>query len=363
MVRSNKLAPDLWPVFCVLGLLIFGVVMVYDASSAQALQSFNDKYFFLREQIKWVVLGIGVAIGAFFFDHRKLKAFALPGLVVSIILLMAVFVPGFGVKAYGAHRWINLGFTVLQPSELAKLSLILYLSTWLTIKEKGRLIAFMLLVSTLVGLIILEPDMGTAIVLLTTSLSIYFVAGGEILGLIAMVPVIVIGAIGLAIKSPYRLRRITTFFNPDSDPLGASYHIRQAVIAIGSGGVFGLGLGNSRQKYSYLPESMTDSIFAIIAEELGLIGATVLLGFFVFFFYRSFKAVLAVEDKFGKLLGSGILFWLCSQTIVNIASMNALIPLTGVPLPFISYGGSALITEMLGVGILFNIIYRSGKSK
>ncbi len=359
MVRSDKLAPDLWPVFCVLGLLLFGIVMVYDASSAQALQSFNDKYFFLKEQIKWVILGVGVGVAAFLFDYRRLKALALPALVTSIILLLAVFVPGLGVRAYGAHRWINLGFTVLQPSELAKLSLILYLSTWLTVKEKGRLPAFMLLISILVGLIILEPDMGTAVVLLTTSISIYFVAGGEILGLLALVPVIVLGAIGLAIKSPYRLRRITTFFDPDSDPLGASYHIRQAIIAIGSGGIFGLGLGNSRQKYSYLPESMTDSIFAIIAEELGLIGATILLGLFVFFFYRSFRAVLAVEDKFGKILGSGILFWLCSQTLVNIASMSALIPLTGVPLPLISYGGSALVTEMLGIGILFNIIYRS----
>jgi cell division protein FtsW len=359
MVRSNKLGIDYWPIFCVLGLLIFGIVMVYDASSAQALQSFNDKYFFLKEQIKWVVLGIGVAIGAYFFDYHRLKTLALPALVISIILLVAVFIPGLGVRAYGAHRWINLGFTVLQPSELAKLSLIIYLSTWLTVKERGRLPAFMLLISLLVGLIILEPDMGTAIVLLTSSLSIYFVAGGEVLGLIALVPVILLGGIGLAIKSPYRLRRITTFFDPESDPLGASYHIRQAIIAIGSGGVFGLGLGNSRQKYSYLPESMTDSIFAIISEELGLIGATVLLGFFVFFFYRSFKAILAVEDKFGKILGCGILFWLCSQTIVNIASMNALIPLTGVPLPLISYGGSALVTEMLGIGILFNIIYRS----
>jgi cell division protein FtsW len=333
--------------------------MVYDASSAQALQSFNDKYFFLKEQIKWVILGIGVAVGAFFFDYRRLKTLALPALVISIVLLLAVFIPGLGVRAYGAHRWINLGFTVLQPSELAKLSLIIYLSTWLTVKERGRLPAFMLLISLLVGLIILEPDMGTAIVLLTSSLAIYFVAGGEVLGLIALVPIILLGRIGLAIKSPYRLRRITTFFDPESDPLGASYHIRQAIIAIGSGGVFGLGLGNSRQKYSYLPESMTDSIFAIISEELGLIGATVLLGFFVFFFYRSFKAILSVEDKFGKILGCGILFWLCSQTIVNIASMNALIPLTGVPLPLISYGGSALVTEMLGIGILFNIIYRS----
>ncbi len=355
MVRGHRLGVDKSPLFILTGLLIFGLVMVYNASSASALEDFSDKFYFLKEQTKWVVMGILAGVGAYFFDYRRLKPLALPALIVSIVLLVAVFIPGIGITAYGARRWINLGFTVLQPSELAKLSLVLYLSTWLTTKEKGRLLAFLLLVGLLVGLIILEPDMGTAIVLLGIATSIYFVSGGEILGLLAIAPAVILGGVFLALKSPYRLKRITTFFDPTADPLGASYHIRQALIAIGSGGIFGIGLGNSRQKYSYLPEATTDSIFAIIAEEVGLIGATVLIIAFVVFFVRCLRMIRDTDDKFGKLLGVGIISWLAFQTVVNFSSMVALIPLTGVPLPFISYGGSALVAELVAVGILFNI--------
>lgn len=346
---------DWFPFLIVIGLLLFGIVMVYDASSAQAIQNFNDKYFFLKEQFKWVVLGLVAGIGAFFFDYRQLRKLALPLLIVTMLLLLAVFLPGIGVKTYGAHRWINLGITVLQPSELAKLTLVIYLSAWLITKEKGRLISFLLLVGILVGLIILEPDMGTAIVLLGTALAVYFISDSEILGLIFMLPLVALGGLGLALQSPYRARRVLSFLDPGNDPLGASYHIRQALIAIGSGGLFGLGLGNSRQKYYYLPEANTDSIFAIISEELGLIGATIFLFVFVYFFYRAFKLILAVEDRFGRLLGTGILCWLGLQTVVNLGSMVGLMPLTGVPLPFISYGGSALVVELVGVGILASI--------
>lgn len=329
--------------------------MVYDASSAQALVSFNDKYFFLKEQVKWVVLGLLAGGVAAFFDYRELRRLALPGLVVALVLLVAVFVPGIGVRAYGAHRWINLGLTVLQPSELAKLALVVYLATWLTAKEKGRLLSFLLLVGLLVGLIVAEPDMGTAIVLLGTALSIYYLSDSEIFGLIFLLPVVIGGGILLAIKSPYRLRRIATFLDPNSDPLGASYHIRQVLISLGSGELFGLGLGNSRQKYAYLPEATTDSIFAIIGEELGLVGTTIIVLVFAFLFYRLFKMAGGLSDRFARILASGIISWLAFQTVVNLASMVALIPLTGVPLPFVSYGGSALVVEMIGVGILVNI--------
>lgn len=334
---------------------MFGLMMVYESSSAQALASFNDKYYFLKEQVKWVILGLSAGTVAFFFDYRQLRQLALPALLATIFLLIAVFLPGIGVAAYGAHRWINLGITVLQPSELAKLTLVIYLAAWLTTKEKSRLVSFLLLIGLLVGLIMLEPDMGTAIVLFGSAMSIYFISDSEILGLIYLLPLMVLGAVGLAIKSPYRLKRITTFFDPESDPLGASYHIRQALIALGSGGLFGLGLGNSRQKYSYLPEATSDSIFAIIGEELGLIGAAVLIFAYGYFLYQCLKLTLEVKDVFGRFLGMGIIFWLGIQVVVNLASMVALIPLTGVPLPFISYGGSALVVELVGIGILGNI--------
>lgn len=336
--------------------------MVYEASSAQALQIFNDKFYFLKEQLKWVVLGLTAGTVAFFFDYRRLKKFALPLLIVTIVLLIAVFLPGIGVKANGAHRWINLGFTVLQPAELAKLAMVLYLSTWLTSKEKGKLPSFLLLISLVVGLTMAEPDMGTSIVILGTSLSVYFLSNSDVKGLLLLLPLVFAGGVGLAIRSPYRLRRILTFLDPQSDPLGASYHVRQALIAIGSGGVFGLGLGNSRQKYSYLPEATTDSIFAIIGEELGLIGATGLIFLFAFLFYRATKVTMQVADPFGRLLGMGLIFWITIQTLVNLSSMVSLIPLTGVPLPFISYGGSALVAELVAMGILFNIWKINSKS-
>lgn len=346
---------DYVPLLLVLCLLVFGVVMVYDASSAMALQSFGDKYFFLKEQIRWVIFGLAAGGVAYFWDYRSLRSLALPGLVISLFLLIAVFLPGIGVRAYGAHRWINLGFTVLQPSELAKLTLVIYLSAWLTTEETGRLFSFLLLVGLLVGLIILEPDMGTAIILLGSAMSMYFLSESSFVGMILLTPLVLLGGVGLAVRSAYRLARVLTFFNPDADPLGASYHIRQILIALGSGGIFGLGLGNSRQKYSYLPEATTDSIFAVIGEELGLIGTTILIIVFGVFIYRSFKMSLLVEDKFGRLLSAGIVSWLGFQTVVNLASAVALVPLTGVPLPFVSYGGSALVVELIGIGILGSI--------
>ncbi len=346
---------DYLPLGIILFLLFFGLLMVYDASSAQALLSFQDKYFFLKEQIKWVIVGLVAGGVAYLFDYRQLKILALPILVGALVLLLAVFVPGVSVKAYGAHRWINLGVTVLQPSELGKLALIIYLSAWLSTKEHQRLMAFLLLIGATVGLIMLEPDMGTALVILGTSLLVYFLSESDARGLLFVLPLGVLGLAALALHSPYRMRRILTFLDPESDPLGASYHVHQALIALGSGELFGLGLGNSRQKYSYLPEANTDSIFAIIGEELGFIGALLITSVFVYLYYRCLKITLAVEDRFGRLLGLGIISWLALQTMINLSSMVALTPLTGVPLPFVSYGGSALVAELAGVGILFNI--------
>lgn len=358
MAWGNKIT--IRPLLFVAGFLIFGVLMVYDASSGQAALTFNNKYYFLTEQLKWIAIGLAGGVAAFLFDYRRLKQLAFPMLVATIALLVAVFLPGIGIRAYGASRWINLGFTVLQPSELAKLVVIIYLSTWLTVREKGRLTAFLLLIGLVVGLIILQPDMGTAIVLFITALIIYYLSENQIWGLVFLLPVMIVGVIGLAIRSPYRVKRLLTFLDPNTDPLGASYHIRQALIALGSGGFFGLGLGNSIQKYFYLPEATTDSIFAIIGEELGFVGTICLVFAFAVFFFQSVKLTLQVEDPFGRLLGMGIISWLATQTIVNLASIVALMPLTGVPLPFISYGGSALVVELLGVGILANIWKRNG---
>ncbi len=347
------------PDYLLIGLVVllsgFGLLMVYDASVAIAIRDFNNQYYYLTEQLKWVILGLIVFTVASFVDYRIYRKFALPMLVGTLFLLLVVFLPGVGIKALGAKRWINLGFTVLQPAELAKLTLIIYLSAWFAVKEKGRLISFLLLLGMIAGLIILEPDLGTTLVILATAMTMYFFSGAPVRQFALVVPVLIVCIIGLAVSSPYRFRRLTTFFNPENDPLGASYHIRQATIALGSGGMFGVGLGKSRQKYEYLPEANTDSIFAIIGEEIGFVGAVGLLVVFFILIWRGFQIARRVEDPFGRYLALGITTWIAYQVIMNIAAMVALIPLTGVPLPLISYGGSSLIVVLTGLGILVNI--------
>ncbi len=288
-------------------------------------------------------------------DYRIYKKLALPILLGTLLLLLVVFIPGVGIKALGARRWINLGFTVLQPAELAKLSLVIYLSAWFSTKEKERFVSFLILLGMIVGLIILEPDLGTTLVIMATAVTMYFFSGAPVKQFVIMIPVLIAGVFGLAVASPYRFARLTTFFNPENDPLGASYHIRQATIALGSGGLYGVGIGSSRQKYEYLPEANTDSIFAIIGEEIGFIGAVLLIGAFVFLIWRGFRIARRTDDQFGRLLALGITSWIAYQVIMNIAAMVALIPLTGVPMPLLSYGVSSLIVVIAGLGILVNI--------
>lgn len=333
----------------------FGLLMVYDSSVALAIRDFNNQYYYLTEQLKWVVVGLIVFGVASCVDYRIYKKFAFPMLVGTLALLLVVFLPGVGIKALGAKRWINLGFTVLQPAELAKLTIVIYLSAWFSTKEKGRLVSFLLLLGMVGGLIVLEPDLGTTLVLVATALTMYFLSGAPVKQFALVVPVLIVGVMILAVSSPYRFRRLTTFFNPETDPLGASYHIRQATIALGSGGMFGVGIGKSRQKYEYLPEANTDSIFAIIGEEIGFVGAMGVLVLFLLLLSRGFLIAKKVEDPFGRYLALGITSWVGYQVVMNIAAMVALIPLTGVPLPLLSYGGSSLIVVLTGLGILVNI--------
>lgn len=343
-------------------LVFFGILMIYDSSSVSAFQDFGDKFYYLKEQLKWLVLGFTSLIFFTFFNYRKLYFLSPFALLFSIALLAMVFIPGLGIKAYGASRWLNLRLFLLQPSELAKLTLIIYLSAWFSEKEKGRLLAFLLLTGLLLALILFQPDMGTAVVLAVVALFLYFLSGAPLWHFaILLPPAGILGFILIRI-SPYRFQRLASFLNPNVDPLGASYHLRQILIALGSGGLWGLGIGQSRQKYAYLPESMTDSIFAIIGEELGFLGTVVLVLIFLFFIWRGFKIAQAAPDRFGQLLAAGITSWFGIQIFVNLAAMLAIIPLTGVPLPFISYGGSSLIVAMSGVGILLNIS-RQGSGK
>lgn len=329
--------------------------MIYDASSFVAFRDFGDKYHYIKDQFLWIVLGFGALTFFSLFDYRRLYALALPILLTALVLLVLVFVPGIGVGLLGAHRWIDLGVFLLQPAEFVKLGLAIYLAAWFSNKEKGRLPAFLLLMGLVLGLVMAEPDMGTTIVILAEALVIYFLSGAKILYFSLIVPLI--GFLGLLLIkiSPYRAKRLSAFLNTDSSLESSSYHVKQILISLGAGGLTGVGLGNSMQKYAYLPESTTDSIFAIIAEELGFVGAVGLILFFIFIIYRCFRIIVNCRNNFGRLLAGGITTFLATQAIINLAAQTALIPLTGIPLPFISYGGSALIVDFAAVGILLNI--------
>lgn len=336
-------------------LTFFGLLMIFDASSFIAYRDFADKYHYIKDQSIWMILGFIAMTIFIFFDYHKLYIFALPILIFAIFLLFLVFIPGVGVYVLGARRWINARLFILQPAELVKLSLAIYLSAWFSNKEKKRFGAFSLLIGVVLGLIMLEPDMGTAGIVLSEALLVYFLSGGSILHFLLAVPLI--GAAGalLAIFEPYRAQRIATFLNVNQSLQTSSYHVRQILIALGMGGITGVGIGNSLQKYAYLPENTTDSIFAIIAEEFGFIGSVILILAFMFLVWRGFLIASKAKDTFGRLLAGSITTFLAVQIIINLGAQTALMPLTGVPLPFISYGGSALVVDLCSIGILLNI--------
>lgn len=340
-------------------LSLFGLLMIFEASSVSAQQSFQDKSFFVKNQAIWLLFGVGAMIAASRINYRRYYGISVILLVFVLVTLVGVFLPGIGVKVSGARRWLNFGFFQFQPAELAKLVLVIYLSAWFSYKEKGRLLSFIILLGMVLGLVVLEPDLGTAVIIGAIAVVLYFFSEAPFWHFLLIVPVGILGVLGLALISPYRYRRLVTFLNPAHDPLGASYHIRQLLLALGSGGLFGTGIGKSRQKFYYLPEATTDSIFAIVGEELGFIGTSVILLLFFVLIYRGFKIAANAPTRFGQLLAGGITAWMAIQIIINLGATVALLPLTGVPLMFISYGGSSLVVSLIGIGILLNISKQS----
>ncbi len=346
---------DLSLLILVIILTSFGLLMIFNASSYIAFRDFGDKYHYIKDQVAWVILGF-IAMGIFsFFDYHKLYNFSIPILITAIVLLIMVFVPGVSVYALGARRWINMRFFILQPAEFVKLGLAIYLSAWFSNKEKGRFMAFCLLLGLVLFLVMLEPDMGTAGIILFEALILYFLSGGKIFYFIAGAPILGVLSYLLIKLEPYRAKRLSTFLNFNPVMQDYSYHVKQILIALGSGGLTGVGLGNSLQKYAYLPENTTDSIFAIIAEEVGFVGSTILITLFILVVWRGFVIASTAPDTFGKLLAGGIISFLAIQMLVNLGAQTALLPLTGIPLPFISYGGSALVIDLTAIGILLNI--------
>lgn len=332
----------------------FGLLMVYDASVVQALKDFKDSYYYIKQQLVWIVLGF-ISLFLFLnFDYKKFKPLAFPLMLLSLILLIAVFIPGLGISGGGAHRWLRIGPITVQPAEIIKLTGVIFLST--LFEKKTRFLPFLCLVGIITVITaVFQKDLGSTIVFVLTSALLYFYSGGSIWYFILFLPVGAIAFLTLILTSSYRLKRILAFLDPFSDPQGFTYHISQVLIALGSGGIFGLGLSHSKQKFEYIPEVTTDSIFGIVGEELGFLGAVFLISLFIVLIFKGIKIAQNCDDKFGKILGMGLISWLGIQTIINLSSMVALLPLTGVPLPFISYGGSALVANLTAVGILLSI--------
>ncbi len=341
----------------IIALTVFGLIMVGSASVVAADQDFGNKWYYLRQQAVWATLGISGLVIASRFPHQKLQHFAKPLFLVTIFLLIMVLVPGIGSKLLGARRWLNLGLFSFQPAEFAKLSMVIYFASLYA--KKIATFPFVSITGLVAGLIMLEPDMGTTLVITGTSTLMYFGSGGKLKNLLSVVPLLAIFMVLAIIISPYRMSRVKTFFDSSHDPLGASYQVRQSLISLGSGGFIGTGIGESRQKYEFLPEVTTDSIFAIIGEELGTFGTITILIIFAFLTIGGLQIAATQSNNFSKYLALGIASWFGLQAFINMSAVVALLPFTGIPLLFISYGGTSLLITLISSGILINIAKRN----
>ena len=375
---GNRHSPDKGILFFLIIMAITGVIMIYGASVYQANLLFNDQFYFLKQQLLWLLIGTIPTFLFYFIDYRKLLKLSFPGLIVIIVLLVLVLV--FGETVNGSKRWFQIGpLPPIQPSEFAKLVVVMYFSSWLAKREhdytnfkdafkKGfgnSLLGFMAILSIVAVLILLQPDLGTTMIICVAAFSMFFVSGkdrahsiGSFLMLLLLLPI----AAMAAILEPYRLSRVQTFLDliltgEVSDPRRSGYQMQQILIGIGSGGFWGKGFGQSRQRFGYLVENtaFTDSIFAVMLEELGLWGGALLVFSWLFFLWRGFKIAINAIDREGQLLAAGITIWLTCQAFFNMAANVGLIPLTGIPLPFLTYGGSSTIVTLMAFGLLLNV--------
>ncbi|MCX7571606.1 stage V sporulation protein E [Tumebacillus sp. DT12] len=362
MQGTIKRYPDTLIILTTLLLLGIGVVMVYSASAVLAYQKFEgDSFYFAKRQLMWAVLGVISMFIMMNYEYHKLKRVAKPLLIICFLFLIAVVIPGIGSVRGGSRAWLGIGSFGIQPSEFAKLGLIIFFAYYLE-KHQGRISEFrrgllppLALVTAAVGLIMLEPDLGQSTVLMGTVIIIIFAAGAQVKHLLGLASLAIPVFIALVAVAPYRLKRIFAFLDPWAFPLDAGYHIIQSLYAIGPGGLLGLGLGRSRQKFLYLPEPQTDFVFSILAEELGFIGGATVLLLFLLLVWRGLRTAITAPDTFGSLLAVGITGMIAVQVIINIGVVTGSMPVTGITLPFISYGGSSLTLMLTGVGILLNI--------
>ncbi len=357
----NRRSGDVVLFATVLALLAVGLVMVYSASSIVAYDSLSDSAYFFKRQAMWIALGLAAMLVARSIHYQRLRAAAVPLLVMALALLVAVLFPGIGRVAGGARRWIVLGPASFQPVEVAKLALLLYLAQFgarrgMAIRNLRRGILPPLAVAALLAILVLrQPNAGSAFLLVGVAIAVLFLAGARLAHLGLLVAVALPAAVVAVVAAHYRLQRVLTFLNPWQDPQGSGFNVIQSMLAFGSGGLFGVGLGASSQKFFYLPERHTDFIFAIVGEELGLVGSAGLLLLFALFAYRGLRIARAAPDRFGALLAAGITVSITGQALLNMGVATGILPVAGIPLPFVSFGGSSLLMTMIQVGILSNI--------
>lgn len=352
-LKTQEGGPDKLLIVLPIILTVLGVIMVTNVSVIQAQSLFGDKFFFAKQQLLWAIIGILGFMFAKKIPYHVWNKIATPIFLVTIILLVGVLFPGIGVQALGARRWIETGFFNFQPAELAKLATILWCSKMLT--KNSNLAIFFLGVLTVAGLVIAQPDLGTSIIIGILAIVLLFVSGVPLTFFLAALPLIALTLFLLISLSPYRKERFLGFLAGISDPLLASYHVKQVIFAIASGGLLGVGLGQSRQKFLFLPEATTDSIFAIIAEEVGFVGSFLLIAVFGVLVWKILSIATRVDDPFAKLVTTGVGVWIGTQVFINIGGLLAALPLTGIPLPFFSYGGSSLVVTLFALGIVVNI--------
>ncbi|MGQ9629998.1 MAG: putative lipid II flippase FtsW [bacterium] len=356
---------DIWIFVDVVILVGLGVVMVYSASFFISRERYGDYYLLVKKQLARAALGAFVMLSASAVNYRSLRKFAIPGIVLSVVFLVLVLIPSLGREVGGARRWLKLPVIgAFQPSEFAKFSLVLYIADALS--RKGERIKnflrgtfpLLIIVSLCFLLIVREPNMGMALVVSLVSLSMLFAGGVKLFHLLIMGAAGVVASAVLIATSPFRMERLAAFLDPSSDPTGSGFQIRQSIIALGSGGFLGVGLGDSHQKLFYLPEPHTDFIFAILGEELGFLGTFLVMALLGILVWRGMRIAVRVEDRFGSMLAFGIASMIGWQAIVNIGMATGLLPVVGIPLPFISFGGSSLVAFMGGVGVLLSISLR-----
>jgi len=352
---------DKWLFITVLILMTFGLVMIYSSSYIWAEYKFNNSFHYVINQGIFLIIGIILMIVVSKINYNNYYKYANISLFIAFGLLILVLIPGIGSVRNGSRSWFGIGGFGVQPSEFAKLSLIIFTSKYLQksnkfIKDYKRgVIPILIVLFLFFGLIMLEPDFGTGMIIVVSIIALLFIAGVNMKFFFILGAIGIIGIVGLIIVAPYRMDRITSFLDPWSDPLGTGFQIIQSLYAIGPGGLLGTGFLNSRQKYFYLPEPQTDFIFSIISEEFGVLGVVIVTSMFAIILYRGIKIALKTENLFAKYLCFGLTFQIIIQAILNLAVVIGLVPVTGVTLPFLSYGGSSLLISCLSIGIILNI--------